>query len=197
MEVWTTQQAGPASYPTGGIVVATDLTTVEAGYCTVDTPGSNLKSFEVVASRSGANLTLKLMKRRYDKLASIGDMSGLPASVSAASSSGQVVASESSHTHSMTHGHTISGNSGTLTGGSGQVTQGVTGNVNTSTHTHTATIGSAAFTTGAGSSHNHTWDNIYQHQHSATLTATDGTLVELANGTDLSGATINIYAVGS
>lgn len=194
--LWTDQQTATASYPTGGFVVTTTLTSVKSMDVTVNTPGSlGQVHFICVPDSPGAGqVTVKVMRDTYKKL-SLGSPTGLPSGVTAPSSSGQTVASESSHTMDLTHGHTISAASTTMANGSGLVTQVAVGGGNTSTGTHTVTIPSASFNTGAGSAHDHTWNNIYQHQHGVTNTATDVALVEVTNGTDLSSATLNFMAV--
>lgn len=197
VNLWSNTTTGP-TYATGGYTVATSLTTVTAADVDIQTPGANLGrvNYIVIPNTPAGGFTVKIYRRNFDLL-SFGSPTGLPAGVSNQVTSGQTVASESSHTHDAAHDHAVSSASATMSGGSGQVTQAVTGGVATSTHTHTVNLPNFALTTGAGSSHNHTWDNIYQHQHSITNTTTDLGLTELANGTDLSGATINYVAVGA
>lgn len=180
-------------------MVTTGLSTVAALDVRVSVPGANLGAiqFHVTPnSPSAGQATIKAMRRNFSKL-SFGAPTGLPSGVTAPTSSGQSLTSESAHTMDITHGHNASAASGALQdAAAGQtVTQALTGGVNTSTHTHTVTISSASFTSGAGSSHTHLWDNIYAHLHNFSNAATDTALAELANGTDLSGATLNLLGV--
>lgn len=194
--IWSDQQTGPASYPTGGFVLTTTLSTVKAFDVIVQTVGNLGRSRFVLLldTPSPGQVTVKVMRENFN-LYSTGAITGLPSGVTGQTASGQNLTAEAAHTMDITHGHSVSAASATMTGGSGLVTQAATGGVNTSTHTHTITIGNAAFTSGAGSSHTHTWNNIYGHQHNITETVTNVALTELANGTDLSTATMNFFGV--
>lgn len=186
---------GPASYSTGGFTVTTGLSTVTGATVDIITPGANIGRVEFDLSFSGADVTVKVMRRNYDQLTSLGDMTGLPSGVSAASSSGQTYDNESSHIHTNDHDHAVTAPSSTMLTPSGGVAALVAGN-NARTHTHTLNIPNFTGNTGTGGAHTHAWNNIYQHQHSITNTSTTATVSELSNGTNLSGTTLMIHAVG-
>ncbi len=189
---WTDAQAGPASYPTGGVVIATSLSTVDAFDVEIQTPGALLGQVQFDISVSGATATVKVMRLNHDKLTAIGNMSGLDASVSATAASGATVNNETAHTHDLTHNHSVTAASSGPSTGTDPSTATVGGS-NLSAHTHTADLPSAAVTSGTAS-HNHVDNNIYQHQHSLTNTQTDVAATEIANGTDLSGVTFLFVA---
>lgn len=197
MKVETDSFSGPASYSTGGITIATGLASVDHLKLFVSVPGANLPPCVFVYSRSGGNVTVKLMRRRYDKLTGIGAVTGLPAGVSSAATSGQTYVTEQSHTHSIEHDHG-SVTSGTPIAGGGGVTLQAVSPTSISTHTHPFDVPNFTGDSGIPSvAHTHTWNNLYQHQHSTTLTETDPALSELPAGTNLSGATFAYRAIGT
>lgn len=190
--------SGPTSYTTANKwVITTGLTSLSWFGLQVVGPGSNLPlgHFEyTLDSPSAGKVTIKVLKHQYDKTTAIGSIIGLPAGVSSASSSGQTYDNESSHTHSMDHNH------GAVTSGSASVSGGgttldLTAPIAISAHTHSFDVPNFTGNTGAGSAHTHTWDKIYEHQHVVTTAATDMSSAEIADATDLSGATFNYLAV--
>ena len=193
MNLWTDSQAGTASYPTGGFVISTGLTAVNGFEMKVSVAG-NLGQHHIEWSASGGDVTVKIMRHNYDKLASITSVTGLPSGVTAASTSGQNYDANTTHTHGVGHTHQAF-TSSTPNSGSGGIITDVVGPENFATHTHTVTPPSISVTTPTGVSHLHAISIIYQHSHSITNTATDTASTELANGTDLSGATLLFKAL--
>lgn len=189
----TSSFTGPASYTTGGHTISTGLTQVDFANVEIDTPGANLPHFQVVISRSGANFTYKIMRVQSDQLTTIDAVSGLPAGVSAAASSGQTYDTVS-HLHTMAHDHPAT-TSTTNTSTGGGTTLDLTSPISIGAHTHSFNPPNFTGNTGSEAAHTHTWNNIYQHQHSLTQTETNMTLSEIANGTNLSGATLTYKAV--
>lgn len=190
----TDSVSGPASYTTGGFTISTGLSTVQQFKLSVQTPGANLPHCHFELSRSGGDVTVKIVKHMHDNMTAFGSVSGLPSGVSAAVASGQTYDADAAHTHSIAHDHAATTSTTPTTAGGG--VQTAVGGINQTTHTHSFDVPNFTGNSGAGSSHTHTWDNIYQHQHSVTNTATNPNLTEIANGTDLSGATFNWRAVG-
>lgn len=191
VQVETGSTTGPASYATGGFVITTTLSTVNAFDVCITTADSDLTSFRPVFTRNSpgaGQVTVKLMRKQYDKLTDIGAVSGLPAGVSAAATSGQTYDADTTHVHSMAHDHAAA-TSGTMTGPSGGALLDAVGSKDILLHTHSFDPPNFTGNTGVGSSHSHTWDNIYEHQHSTTNTETTASLSEVPNTTDLSGAT--------
>ncbi len=194
--IWTDSLTGPASYSTGGFTVTTTLSTVDAFAVNVDVVGANLPAadFDIALNSPGAGqVTIKVMRRAYDKITALGDPTGLPAGVSLATSNGQSYVSNTTHTHTMDHDHAATTSSTPTAGGTGVNT--TLGSGNQSAHTHSFDPPNFTGSTGAGSGHTHTWNNIYQHQHSVTNTATDVPATELSAGVNLSGTTFNYFAV--
>lgn len=193
--IWTDTSGAIGSYTTGGITVATSLTTVDFALVEIDTTNSNLSIplfFQI--SRSGANFTYKIMVHSFDKLTAIGNTSGLPSGVTSRASSGGTYDSVT-HNHSINHDHAATTSGGPTGGTAGSET--TLGSGNYSTHTHSFDVPSITVNSGNESAHTHTWDNIYQHQHSLTNTSTDGTLVELPNGTTFGATRFNYLAVST
>lgn len=187
---------GPNPYDTAtGWVIATGLGTVQHGKVVVAVPGANLPHCEFRYSRNGGNLTVRIYKHMYDKLTAIGAVSGLPAGVTAPASSGSTYDANAAHVHSMAHDHAAA-TSATMTAAGGGAVLDAVGSKDILLHTHSFDPPNFTGNTGAGSSHSHTWDNIYEHAHATTLTETDPTLTEIANGTDLSGTTFSWRAIG-
>lgn len=196
------EYVGPTSYPTGGFVI--DLTKTFSTINFFDTPivkkGSRgtlpAVRYEITRNSPAAGkVTVKIVRKRYDRTSTVGNVSGQPSGVTVATSSGQTVTSESSHTHSIDHDHGSFASATGTPGTGGVVLLGLTAQNNT-THTHTLDLPNLTGTSGAGTSHNHTDDSIYQHQHSLTQTSTVYASSELPNATDLSGTTWYICANG-
>lgn len=195
MKIWTDTAAGP-TYATGGVTVATGLSTVDFFYVQISDPGTNLNgAYLFPVSRSGANATYKIMVEHYDKLTNVGGVTDLPASVSLASANDQTVEADASHVHPNTHDHPATNSAAATFGGGG--VQTAVGGVNSNTHSHTFNPPNFTEDTGAGDSHEHTWNNLYEHNHTPTNTETNATYVELPNGTDLSDSTLIFTAAGS
>lgn len=192
----TESTVGPASYSTAtGWVIATGLATVEHGKVVIAVPGANLPPCEFRYSRSGGNLTVRIFRHMYDKLATIAAVTGLPSGITAAATSGQSYDANTAHIHAIDHNHAVV-TSPTMAGAAGGALLDAVGSKDILIHTHPFDV--PAFTGDSGTTtHTHTWDNIYQHQHAVTMTETDPTLTELANTTDLSGTTFLWRAVGA
>lgn len=184
-----------ASYPTGGFVV--DLTKTFSTINFFDNPivkkgsrGANLPAVRYEITRNSpvaGKATIKIVRKRYDRTSTVGNVSGQPVGVTVQATSGVASSSESSHTHSIDHNHG-SFTSGAASTGAGQVLLDVLG-PSLATHTHTLDLPNLTGTSGAGTSHNHTDNSIYAHSHSITQTSTSYASSELPNGTNLSGTT--------
>lgn len=193
--VWTESQAGPASYATGGFVVTTTLASVDSFAVQVASAGANLGrvDFDVALNSPAAGqVTVKVIRRNYDKLTTLGAVTSLPSGVTSRATSGGTYDNDAAHTHALDHNHAAATSSTPNAAGGGTPT-GLNGNV--SSHTHSFDPPNHTGNTGAGDSHTHTWDKIYEHQHVVTNTATNAVATELAAGTDLSGATLNLIGV--
>lgn len=197
--------SGPASYSTGGFVVdlSADLTDVDFLALSLLTPG-NLPPCHLeyaLNTPSAGKVTVKVMRHRYDRLTSVDAVSNPPSGVTVQTASGQTVAAESAHTHSVDVNHDHgSANSGVSASAAINPTAGVGGTVDSLGHVHPVdlpALGTTSKTSSAGSSHTHTDDNLYAHNHAVTRNETDAASVELAAATDLSGATWAYMAVGS
>lgn len=193
--VVTESTTGPASYSTAtGWVIATGLGTVQHGKVVVAVPGANLPHCEFRYSRSGGDLTVRIYRHMYDKLTSLGAVTGLPSGITAAATSGQTYDANTDHIHGIDHNHAAV-TSSQMAGASGGALLDAVGSKDILTHTHSFDVPNITANSGT-TTHTHTWDNIYQHQHTATLTETDPTLTEIANGTNLSGTTFLWRAIG-
>lgn len=194
--VWTDEQNGTNSYPTGGFTITTSLSTLTYFDVRVKTPGANLGQVvcDVTLNSPGAGqATVKLVRANYDKVTTIGSPTSLPSGVSNRSSSGGTVDTVS-HSHSIDHNHAATPASTTPSGASVNVLASAA-SPNVTTHTHTMDLPNHTGTSGAEAAHNHTFDVLYQHQQTLTNTQTDLAGSELANGTDLSGTTFDFLAV--
>lgn len=195
--IWTEASGAMGSYTTGGVTIATSLASVEFATVEIDTTSAALSvPIMFLISRSGANFTFKIMVFSYDKLTAVGNMTGLPSGVTAATSSGQSYVADTAHTHATDHDHG-SFTSGNLVTGAGGVALDAVGSKDVLGHNHAVDIPAFTGTSGVGGSHTHTTNNIYEHQHSLTNTSTDGTFVELANGTTFGATRFNYMAVGT
>lgn len=194
--LWTEQAAGPASYTTGGFVITTTLSTVAGFSAEVEAAaGVPARFVYTLDTPAAGQVTVQVFQETY-QLESVGAVSGLPAGVTAAAASGQNVATDTPHSHAIDHDHAITAASTLAAGGSGVMTGVAVGGVNTSTHTHTANLPNHTGTSGT-QTHQHTWDHIYQHQHALSTATVDVTLVEVANGTNLSAVLLNFMGVDS
>lgn len=193
----TDELVGPAAYATGGFTFSTGLATVNYFSLEVKTVGPNLPPCHLeysLNSPGDGDVTVKVMRHRYERTPSLAAVSGLPAGVDSAGASGQTYDNESAHVHSMAHDHgaVTSGNNTHVGGGT---PLDLTGPINISVHTHSFDVPNFTGNTGAGLAHNHAWNNIYQHQHSVTNTQTNEAQSELPNLTDLSGTTFTYLAI--
>lgn len=194
------EKTGPSSYTTGGFVI--DLTSTFSSlnsFKAVVKKGTRgnvpFGRFEILLnSPTSGKVTVLVRKYQQEKVTAIGNVTGQPAGVTVQTSSGQVGASESSHTHDATHDHAAQASAAMTAGGAGVDTDAGAPAINT--HTHSVDVPSMSVTTGAGGSHNHTDNSLYAHSHSLTHTATNTTQAELANATDLSATTFYICATG-
>lgn len=191
-----TAVTGPASYSTGGFTWASGLSTVENANIGVTTPGANLGQVEFDLSYSGGTVTIKVMRRNYDKLTALGDLTNLPTGVSAATVKDQTYDTVS-HTHAIDHDHAATPASTTQANKGGANPTTLAASANFTTHTHTLNLPNHVQNAVNESAHTHTWNNIYEHQHTITNTSTNATMTELTNATDLSGTTFMIFAVGT
>src|SRR3990167_2708148 len=192
---------GPTSYPTGGFVI--DLTKTFSSINFFDNPVVKKGSrgslpavrYEITRnSPTAGKVTVKIVRKRYDRTSTVGNVSGQPAGVTVQATAGVVSSSESTHTHSIEHNHG-SFTSATPSLGGAEVLLGLSVENNT-THTHTLDIPNLTGTSGAGTSHNHTDNSIYQHQHAITQTSTNYASSELPNATNISTTTFYICAHG-
>jgi len=194
------EKTGPSSYATGGFVI--DLT---ASLSTVNSFTAAVKKgtrgnvpfgrFEYqLNTPTAGKVTLKLQRYQQERVSSFDNITGQPAGVTVASSSGSTTSSESAHTHDATHDHAAQASAAMTAAGAGVDTNAVGSSI--STHTHNVDLPSFSLTSGAGGSHNHTDNSLYQHSHTLTHTATNTTVAELANATDLSATTFYCCATG-
>lgn len=192
---------GPTSYPTGGFVV--DLSKTFSSLTFFDNPvvKKGLRGvlpavrYEIVLnSPTAGKATIKIIRKRYDRTSTVGNVTGQPVGVTVQATSGVASSSESAHTHSIDHDH-ASQSSTSATVGAGQVLLDAVG-PNLSTHLHNIDIPNLTGTSGAGTAHNHTDNSIYQHQHSITQTSTIYASSEMPSTTNLSATTFYICASG-
>ena len=191
---------GPSSYTTGGfeIDLSNTFSSINSATVQVITQGANLPAcryeYDLNAPLAG-KITVKIMKRMYDKTTSVGAVSGQPAGVTVQAASGVASSSESTHTHTITHQHGAFNTGINQNNAGGQVLLNAVG-ANLEQHTHQMNMSNLVATSGAGGAHNHTDNSIYQHQHGETYTATNLTSTELANTTDLSGTKFSLLVSG-
>lgn len=195
MKVETDSVTGPASYATGGFTIATGLASVDHLKLFVVTPGANLTHCHFEYSISGGNVTVKVMRNRFDETTSIDAVTSLPGGVSLRTTSGGQYVANTTHTHSIDHDHGSVNASNPNIAGGGVAT--AVGGINQTTHTHGFDTPNFTGTSGAGTTHTHTWNSLYQHQHLLTQTATQIAASELPNATNLSGATFFYRAIGA
>lgn len=195
----TMEFTGPSSYPAGGFVVDLDSTysSLNALKLAVKTVGANLPvaHYEVILnSPAMGQATVKVMRHRFDRVSTIGNVTNQPGGVAVQAASGQSSATEAAHTHSIAHDHP-SFSSGINNSGGAQVLLNAVG-PNLEQHTHTLDLPNFVGTSGAGAAHSHQDNSIYQHQHSISYVETNLDPVELTAGTNLSGTVWNILALG-
>lgn len=192
---------GPSSYPTGGFVI--DLSKTYSSLNSIDLvvkKGSrgNLPSvqYEIAYnSPSAGKATVKLMRKRFDRTSTVGNITGQPAGVTIQAASGvSSGAPNVSHTHSVAHDHGSFTSEGPTNSG-GVVELNAVG-PNVLSHTHTIDIPNLTQTSTSESTHTHVDNSIYQHSHSITQTVTNYTSVELSNATNLSTTVWYVAATG-
>lgn len=195
------EYVGPSSYTTGGFVI--DLDATYSSLNSLDlvvkkgARGSNLPAvrYEIALnSPSAGKATVKIMRKRYNKVTVVGNASGQPSGVTIQTVSGQSSGAGGSHTHAYTHDHPSFASGATNNSGAAVLLNAL--GPNHSTHTHTLDIGSVSPTSGAEAAHTHVDNTLYQHAHSVTYTTVNLVSVELANGTNLSGTTWYLCATG-
>lgn len=180
---------GPSSYSTGGftIDVRDALRTVLDARLVLKTRGGTLVPHAIhptVDSPTAGQATFKVMRRRFDRVSSFGNVQNQPAGVTVSAASGQVVTSENTHDHTIDHDHGSQNSSVLTAAGAGVNTlAGIDGIAN---HVHAVDLPNFTGTSGAGTSHNHADNNLYSHTHAHTYTATDFALTEISAGTNLS-----------
>lgn len=193
-------EEGPAVYPSGGFVL--DLSTWLASLnllWLVTVAGSRgvlpACDLEVALDSPGAGMaTVRVLRLRHDRLATVDGAAGQPAGVALAAAAGETVTAEAAHAHPIDHDHSGFA-SGINTTGGGQVLLDVLGPA-LEQHTHVLDLPSLTGTSGAGGSHDHIDSSIYEHGHDLTLVETDMAWVELAAGTDLSATRWRMLALG-
>lgn len=198
---------GPASYATGGFLLnaSTDFSWIGFLDIIATVRGPNLTGpfdFEILPNRdlAGAEalgrVTIKLNKGRWDR-ATLGGVTAQPGGVTIQAAK-TATATSTSHFHGIDHDHPV------VTSGP-VVASGLLGNLLDAlgpanamlTHTHTFDV--PAFVGSTPSvSHTHDRSFEYDHTHAATEAVTDISLVEVAAGTNLSGATfkMTVYGLG-
>lgn len=187
------------SYVTGGFVIDLDATVTSLNFVTLAV--KTIGSLPIVQYRYNRNfpsgngqVKVQLFTKQYDRVSSFNTPTNLPASVTLRATSGQVSSSESTHTHSTTHDH-ASFASGAASTGAGQVLLDALG-PSLATHTHPLDLPSLVGTSGAGGAHNHVDNSLYTHSHTLTKTTTNLSMVEMTNGTSLSGTVWYLFATG-
>lgn len=196
------EYVGPASYPTGGFVI--DLSKTFSSLNSLDlvvkkgSRGANLPAvrYEIVLDSPGAGqATVKIVRKRYDRTSTIGNVSGQPAGVTIQAASGVVTSSESAHTHGMDHDH-ASFSSAVPSQTGAAVLLDALGNAGLLNHTHALDLPAFVGTSGAGTSHNHVDNTIYAHVHVIVEANTNYASSELPNATNLTGTTFYLAANG-
>lgn len=195
--IWRDQVG--ASYTTGGLVF--DLSATYSSLNSVFLTISNLSTMAAVRpeyalnSPSAGKVTVKLLKKRYVRVSSIdAGVTGQPAGVTVRTSSGGTAASESSHTHTIDHDHPSTNTNGITNGAGGSVNSPLGAAIEG--HTHALDLPNYTGNSGAGTSHNHTDNTLYAHNHTLNQSATNFSLTEIANGTDLTAVRFNLLAFG-
>lgn len=189
-----------AAYATDGFIV--DLSQTYASLNSLRLMVKSTSSAIVRASHlqitlnspSAGKAKVKMVQSFFDKVTSIGNVTGQPSGVSVVTTSSQDTGSESAHTHAIDHDHG-SFTSGNNNAAGGQVLLDALG-PNLEIHTHSLDLPSLTGTSGAGSAHNHKDNSIYDHRHNLTFTATNLTSTEVPNATSLSGTVWNLLATG-
>lgn len=192
--------SGPTSYSAGGFVIdlRDSLSEVLMFDLVLQTLGASLVPHDLVValnSPTAGQVTVKVMRRRYDKLSSFGNVAGQPGGVTIQTSA-QSLAAEASHTHSVVHDHAAVTSGVASEAMAGPAISGGGGAVRVDAHTHSLDLSSIGVTSASGSSHTHTWSNIYQHQHAITQTVTDMATVEVAAAVNLSTSSWRYLAMG-
>jgi len=188
----TGEYTGPSSYPTGGFVI--DLTATYSSLNDLDlvafkTLGSSLNlphHYEyTLNSPVAGKATVKIVRHRYDKATSFGNVQNQPVGVTVQTASGQTASAEAAHTHAIDHDHG-SFNTGVASDAGADSLLDAIGPGGYGNHTHAVDLPNLTGTSGAGTSHNHADNTVYEHGHAETQTTTDATMSELPNATNIS-----------
>ena len=197
----------PASYATGGFLVDATADFNSIGFMSVGVlirgslPACSyemLHDMDLSSVEAFGKGVVKIVTGTFDK-ASMGNVSGEPGSVGVRSSKFAAANSTgSAHTHTMNHDHpsVTSGNESTA-GTLGVLLAAGGGNMRN--HNHVFDVASfSGSTDSAGSTHTHDRSFEYEHSHGNTQAATDITLGELANGTNISTTIfmVTVYGFG-
>ena len=198
--VVTGEYTGPASYPTGGFVIdlSASYSAVNSIELAVKTVGANLPvaHYEFLHDTPDpGKITVKVMRHRYSRLSSIGNVQNQPASVTVQATAGVSSSAGTSHTHAIDHDHG-SFSSGVPASFSVTSLVNVVGPAGYEDHTHALDLPNLTGTSGTEAAHTHADNSIYEHQHSISHVATNHTSVELANATNLSGTIWYLLATG-
>lgn len=198
LQVVTLSVTGPVSYATGGFLVDPTADISWLGFMAVGFTAGTLPGheFEIVCNQdlSGAEAfgkgVVKIVKHQNSQ-ASVGNVSGNPGGTTVQSA--LTANTASTHTHTLNHDH------GSVT--SGAMSPGGAGsNAGTSpdalNHTHVFTIPALTATSAAGGSHAHDRAFQYSHTHPVTSAASDISIAEVANGTNLSTVTFKVICFG-
>jgi len=148
----------------------------------------------VLDSPSAGQVTVRFYKHQYDRTSSTGTVQNQPSGVTVATSSGQVATSEATHVHAYDHDHPAFFTSAPIPAGIDSLLDALGGVIDE--HIHEVNWAAVVADTAAGSSHNHTDNTLYAHLHSVTHTATNYTIAELTNGTNLSSTEFLCVASG-
>lgn len=196
------EEVGPSSYPTGGFEIDLSQALSSVNFLDLVVKKGSRGSLPAVDynfildSPDPGKVTVKLLRKRYDRTSTVGDVSGEPASVTVQAASGVVSSSESAHVHTLDHNHASVTSSAATNTGAAVNANLATLNQNVGSHTHAVDVPAMTGVNSGTVSHSHADNNIYQHQHAANQTATNWTLTEVANATDLDDVTWYLMASG-
>lgn len=188
------------SYATGGFVVDLSQTFSSINFfdlCVKKGTRGNIPfgrfEFDYDTPNPG-KVTVIIRKYQYVRVSSFDAVTGQPAGVTVAGTSGQTTSSEAAHTHDLSHDHAAAASAAMTAAGAGVDTDALAPALDT--HTHQVDLPNLAVTSGAGTSHNHTNNTIYAHTHTLTQPATNLTAIQLPNATDTSATTFLFMATG-
>lgn len=194
--------SGPASYATGGFLhdASADFSSIGFVKVNVSIRGPLPPcDYELLLNRDLSSVeafgkaVIKVVRGRYDR-ATMGNPISLPAGTatqSALFAAGTTTGS--SHTHTMNHDHP-STESGDYISGGGNANASV-GQPPIASHTHTVDIANFTGSTTA-TTHSHVRAFEYDHSHTKTVANVDLSVVELANGANISTTTFKVTVFG-